>query len=206
MFDSQLEDPDFGSSPGGPCLPESAVDYRSGMSVFGEYFRSRREDLGVSQSEAAKRLGVSTTTVARWERGSAVPTSARAAQLRDLLGISVRRIGDLVRGEAPPPGAEATEARIAELEDRIAELEAKCAEPVTTLEDQYGNSITLGPTGICIESSSQVKIDATIVEVTASAVQLDAAMVNASGVVKAATLITNSVISSSYTPGAGNIW
>lgn len=176
------------------------------MSAFGEYFRSRRENLGISQREAAQRLGVSTNTVTRWERGSAVPTSARASALRDLLGLSRARIGDLVGGTAPPPGAEATEARIAELEDRIIELEEKCLQPVTALEDQYGNKITLGPTGICIDSPSEVKIDATTAVIEASVLQLLAAIVNAGGVITAQTVITESVVSSSYTPGAGNIW
>lgn len=176
------------------------------MSVFGEYFRSRREVLGISQREAAKRLGVSTNTVARWERGSAVPTSARAVALRDLLGISRARVADLVRGTPPPSGAEALEARIAELEDRIVELEDKCAKPVTSMQDQYGNEIVLGPSGIRIESPGQVKIDATTAEIAASLLQVVAAQTTASGVLQADIVITNSVVSSSYTPGAGNIW
>jgi hypothetical protein len=44
------------------------------------------------------------------------------------------------------------------------------------------------------------------VEVNASAVNLHAPMVMCDGVVQCQTLITNSVISASYTPGAGNIW
>jgi transcriptional regulator with XRE-family HTH domain len=32
-------------------------------------FAARRRALGISQDELAKRLGVATTTVARWERG-----------------------------------------------------------------------------------------------------------------------------------------
>lgn len=176
------------------------------MSVFGEYFRSRREELGLSQREAAKRLGVSANTVARWERGASLPTAARADDLRDLLGISRARVADLVRGKTPPSGAEQLEARIAELEDRIEELEQKCAQPVTSMEDQYGNEITLGPTGICIESPSNVKIDGTIVDIEATLLKLLAPMVNANGVIQADVVITNSVVSSSYTPGAGNIW
>jgi len=176
------------------------------MSVFGEYFRSRREELGLSQREAAKRLGVSANTVARWERGTALPTAARADSLRDLLGISRARVADLVRGKPPPTGAEVLEARIAELEDRIAALEEKCSQPVTALEDQFGNKITLGPSGICIESPSQVKVEGTIVDIEASVLKLVSAMVIASGVIQSNTVVTNSVVSSSYTPGAGNIW
>ena len=44
------------------------------------------------------------------------------------------------------------------------------------------------------------------VEVTAASVKVDAAMSNFSGVVKCDTLISNAVVSTSYTPGAGNIW
>jgi hypothetical protein len=37
-------------------------------------------------------------------------------------------------------------------------------------------------------------------------VTVDAAMARFSGIVKCETLISTSVISTSYTPGAGNIW
>ena len=43
-------------------------------------------------------------------------------------------------------------------------------------------------------------------DVTAAMVTVNAAMSSFSGVVKADTVITNSVVSASYTPGAGNIW
>lgn len=176
------------------------------MSVFGEYFRSRREDLGISQKEAAERLGVSANTVARWERGSALPTAARVTSLRDLLGISRARIADLVRGTAPPPGAEAVEARIAELEDRIAELEERCVQPVTALEDQYGNKIVFEPAGIRIESLGEVEVVSATLEVVSSFVRMAAGMTKCDGALQSDTVITNSVVASSYTPGAGNVW
>lgn len=44
------------------------------------------------------------------------------------------------------------------------------------------------------------------VDVTAPMVTVNAPMSKFSGVVKCETLITNAVVSSSYTPGAGNIW
>lgn len=46
--------------------------------------RSARERLGLSQGEAAERLGVSTTSVSSWERGIAVPRNLAA--LDDLFG------------------------------------------------------------------------------------------------------------------------
>jgi uncharacterized protein involved in type VI secretion and phage assembly len=60
--------------------------------------------------------------------------------------------------------------------------------------------------GIEITSSSKVKIEAPQVEVQAAMVKVDAGFSQFSGVVKCDTLIANSVVSTSYTPGAGNIW
>jgi hypothetical protein len=42
--------------------------------------------------------------------------------------------------------------------------------------------------------------------VSAGLVKVDAGMSQFSGVVQSSTNITNSTISASYTPGAGNIW
>ena len=55
--------------------------------------------------------------------------------------------------------------------------------------------------------AGQVSITAnSTVEVTASSVNIHAPMVMCDGVVQCQTLITTSVVSASYTPGAGNIW
>ncbi len=45
-----------------------------------------------------------------------------------------------------------------------------------------------------------------VVNISGGAVNIDAAMTHASGVVQADTVIANSVVASSYTPGAGNTW
>jgi hypothetical protein len=42
--------------------------------------------------------------------------------------------------------------------------------------------------------------------VSSGMVKVDAGMSKFSGVVQSDTVITNSVVSASYTPGAGNIW
>ena len=72
--------------------------------------------------------------------------------------------------------------------------------------DSNGNSIKLETSGITVTASAKVTINATLVQVSASMVTVDAAMSKFSGVVQADTVITNSVVSASYTPGAGNIW
>ena len=74
------------------------------------------------------------------------------------------------------------------------------------LEDSNGNSITLASTGITVQASAKVKVIASSVEVSAGMVKIDAAMSTFSGMVKCDVLQTNAVISTSYTPGAGNVW
>jgi uncharacterized protein involved in type VI secretion and phage assembly len=75
-----------------------------------------------------------------------------------------------------------------------------------TLEDSNGNSIKMEASGITITASAKVTINASTVSVSAGTVTVDAGMSKFSGVVQCDTLISNSVVSASYTPGAGNIW
>jgi uncharacterized protein involved in type VI secretion and phage assembly len=72
--------------------------------------------------------------------------------------------------------------------------------------DSNGNSVKLETSGITITASAKVTINASNVEVSAGLVTVNAGMSKFSGVVQCDTLISNSVISASYTPGAGNIW
>ena len=67
------------------------------------------------------------------------------------------------------------------------------------IQDTNGNIITLDATGIHIQSSATITMDS-------SQLVINSPMVSAHGVVKCDTLITNAVISATYTPGAGNIW
>jgi uncharacterized protein involved in type VI secretion and phage assembly len=75
-----------------------------------------------------------------------------------------------------------------------------------TVEDSLGNSITLDSQGITITASAKVTVNAATVDVTAGMVQVNAGMSTFSGVVKCDTLITNLVVSTTYTPGVGNVW
>jgi uncharacterized protein involved in type VI secretion and phage assembly len=75
-----------------------------------------------------------------------------------------------------------------------------------TIEDSNGNSIKLESAGITVQAAAKVKVQAATVEVSAGMVTVDAAMSKFSGVVKCDVLQTNAVISTSYTPGAGNVW
>ena len=75
-----------------------------------------------------------------------------------------------------------------------------------TLEDANGNSIKLEAAGITVQAAAKATVQAASVDVTASSVNVNAAMATFSGMVQCQTLIATSVISSSYTPGAGNVW
>jgi uncharacterized protein involved in type VI secretion and phage assembly len=72
--------------------------------------------------------------------------------------------------------------------------------------DSNGNSIKLESAGVTVTASAKVTVNASLVQVSASMVTVDAGMSKFSGVVQADTVIANSVVSASYTPGAGNIW
>jgi len=73
------------------------------------------------------------------------------------------------------------------------------------IKDASGNLIRLSPEGVHVSSSAKVTVEASLVEITAGSVKVNAGLSTFSGTIKADTLITNSVITSSYTPGAGNI-
>ncbi len=76
----------------------------------------------------------------------------------------------------------------------------KDAPQEVSLEHQNGCKITMNAGG-------QVKINAnSTVDITASVMNVHAPMAVFDGTIKCTTLITTSVVSSSYTPGAGNIW
>jgi uncharacterized protein involved in type VI secretion and phage assembly len=75
-----------------------------------------------------------------------------------------------------------------------------------TITDSNGNTITLEPSGISVTSSNKVSINASVIEISAGTLTVDAGMSRFSGVLQCDTLIANSVVSASYSPGAGNIW
>jgi uncharacterized protein involved in type VI secretion and phage assembly len=74
------------------------------------------------------------------------------------------------------------------------------------IADANGNSAKFESSGITLLSMAKVNVQATQISLSASVVTVDAGMSTFSGVVRADTVITNSVVSSSYTPGAGNLW
>ena len=68
------------------------------------------------------------------------------------------------------------------------------------------NTITIDSSGVSVRSSASVKVQASDVTVDAGSVTVNAGMATFSGTVQCTTLIATSVIGSTYTPGAGNVW
>jgi uncharacterized protein involved in type VI secretion and phage assembly len=76
-----------------------------------------------------------------------------------------------------------------------------------TVSHPSGSTVKLDATGgIELSASATIRLTASKVEVRAGSIELEAGMAETSGVLKCDTLVANSVVASSYTPGAGNIW
>jgi uncharacterized protein involved in type VI secretion and phage assembly len=69
-----------------------------------------------------------------------------------------------------------------------------------------GSTITLNAQGISVQTSARVTVEASQVEVSAGQVNVNAAISNFSGMVRCDVMQATTVIASTYTPGAGNIW
>ena len=73
------------------------------------------------------------------------------------------------------------------------------------IRDSDGNTVRLDSGGIAITTGAQVSVQAGSVDVSASQVTVNAGMSRFSGAVQCDTLISTSVVSASYSVGAGNI-
>lgn len=84
-----------------------------------------------------------------------------------------------------------------------------------TLEDSGGGelkcsaagaTVTLSSSGVRIDAPGQVEIQGAMISISAGMVSVDSAMVQCSGMVTCQVLQATTVVSSTYTPGAGNVW
>ena len=69
-----------------------------------------------------------------------------------------------------------------------------------------GATVAIDTRGVSIQTGATVTVQASQVKVTAGQVQVDAALASFSGVVKCQVLQATTVIATTYTPGAGNVW
>lgn len=108
--------------------------------------------------------------------------------------------------------------RIAIVEESDATATIECSTPAgvkLTMTDEAGgkvqvecagNTVTIDSSGVTIKSAAKVTIQGSTLDVTASMVTVNSGFSQFSGVVQCDTLIATSVVGTSYTPGAGNIW
>jgi uncharacterized protein involved in type VI secretion and phage assembly len=69
-----------------------------------------------------------------------------------------------------------------------------------------GCTITLESSGITLKTGATVTVQGTKLDVTAGTVSVNSAMSTFSGMVKCDVMQATTVIATTYTPGAGNIW
>jgi len=137
---------------------------------------------------------------ALWKSGDARPETMDQAgknyikTIRTRSGVTIR-IDD--RPDKPSLRLETPSAQKIVLEDSPGKV---------TISDSNGNSVALEASGITVLASAKIILSASLLEISAGAVTVNAGMSRFVGVVQADTVIANSVESASYTPGAGNIW
>lgn len=69
-----------------------------------------------------------------------------------------------------------------------------------------GNTVTVDPNGVNVQAAARVEVTAAQVEVNAGLVTVNAGVSTFSGIVQCDVLQATTVIATTYTPGAGNVW
>ena len=108
-----------------------AIEVRKRMELA-QRLAEARKARGLSQAEAAERLGVSRQAISRWETGAGIPTLDNLMQLGTLYQVS---LDGLVYGAGP---AETEEPHT------VPETEAQMQEPEMTREPKRRRPVLLG--------------------------------------------------------------
>lgn len=121
---------------------------------------------------------------------SQIPLEAKVAQIQSQLQSLATRVQALEQKTGTSGGSGG--ATLSQLDSRLDALEG---------------AINLSGGKVTIQSSGGITLNAgSTVTVSGASMQVNAGTARYSGVLQSNTLITNSVVSSSYTPGAGNVW
>ncbi len=114
-----------------PRPMDYAIEVRKRMELA-QRLAEARKARGLSQAEAAERLGVSRQAISRWETGAGIPTLDNLMQLGTLYQVS---LDTLVYGAGPAETEEAPGAP---------EMEAQMQEPEMTREPKRRRPALLG--------------------------------------------------------------
>jgi uncharacterized protein involved in type VI secretion and phage assembly len=89
-------------------------------------------------------------------------------------------------------------------------LSGKMTDSDSSIEfmDSSGTSVRIDPKGVTVDApTGQVQVTAASgITMTAATVTVNAAKSTFSGIVTCATMVAETVVSTTYTPGAGNVW
>ena len=178
------------------------------MPAMQMYRASVTDNVDPSQQGRVKVRLLSTDDTAVQEQWAVVPTLALGA---GLVSRPTYRIGDpVIIASAGPDaadplvlgglGAPASQTPPGD------QLRLSTGADGLTIQLGDATAITLGHDGaLAITTSSRLTLRAAHVTVQGDHVSVEAGLCQVSGTLKCDTLITNSVVSASYTPGAGNI-
>lgn len=120
--------------------------YTDAHATLGDRLAAAREAAGMTQTQAAARLGVRTKTLRDWEDDAAEPRANRLQMLAALLGVSLRWLLTGEGDDVPPPGEgprsdPALEPALAELRSLRGEMMAM-GERLGRLEKQLKLALT----------------------------------------------------------------
>lgn len=100
--------------------------YKRGMTIA-EVLAETILRLGITQDEAASRLGVKQPTVNRWLQGAHTPSATYVATLARFCSITERQAETAILLQQRR-GAKTIQARVADLESELAEIRAEAVE------------------------------------------------------------------------------
>lgn len=135
-------------------------------------------------------------------------------------------VGSLWNGNAQPPETidnsvdrwmivSKAGARIAIVEDSSSTITLETPQGVKVELTDSGSSITVvsndseivvKPGTIDVTTGGSVSVSAATVDVSAGSVNVDSAIATFSGTIQCQTIIATTVVGTTYTPGAGNVW
>ena len=67
------------------------------MKKLGHYIQSRRINIGMSQRELAEKLGVTLTTISRWENEHCEPRVYEFIKICDILGMKLKDFEEVIK-------------------------------------------------------------------------------------------------------------
>lgn len=134
---------------------------------------------------------------ALWSGGDSVPEDADTVEDHYVVRTPSGSVLELDNGDGPTVSVTTPQGHMVKVTD------GNGGEVVI---QRGGQEVKLTSSEISITSSGTISVEGSSVSISASSVTVDAGMSRFSGVIQADTVITNSVVSSSYTPGAGNTW